>query len=596
MKIIPKPQETEIFEGEFRFADCYKISDEYKNVKNYIKTFVEVVSDSQNEIIFKKDESFFDEEYTILLDEEIVITSKDERGAFRAATTLKQLAFEKKVEKQKIHDYPDIKNRGIMLDISRGKIPNIETLYEIVDILGDLKYNQLQLYMESFVFEYEHFLEYCKDTMPLTVKEITNLKEYCNSKFIELVPNQNGFGHMGHWLKKDELKDLAIKREDEKPSATINPLDERSLELIDRIYSDLLPYFDSDFLNIGMDEPFELGMGQTKEACEKEGKGTIYVNYLNKVIDLARKKHNKTPMFWDDIVFKHSEKLCDIDKNGIFMTWGYEAEWPFKDRCRVLKENGLRFYTCPGTSTWGSVTGRFDNMLYNIDIAANACVIYEGEGFLLTDWGDGGHPQFFVMSILPYIYGAFSSWNYNGDKWVCEEKHAEHSHEASMKQSSVVRDMEDYADRFIFKGKKLSRSLHRMANYYHIENNEEYNGTCLWADINRILYKQFGEEIRINLEDYEMVEKYMQNIMEKLNSLDRDTPYIEEAKCNCNMVIEFVRFLESLLKNEKDTELIKDILALKEEFSRLWDKKNHAVGKDIFIKKLDDIVKYIESI
>ena len=69
----------------------------------------------------------------------------------------------------------------------------------MVDILSDLKYNQLQLYMESFVYEYKNFPEYTKDTDPLTQAEIRELDAHCKERFMLLVPNQNSFGHMAAW-------------------------------------------------------------------------------------------------------------------------------------------------------------------------------------------------------------------------------------------------------------------------------------------------------------------------------------------------------------------------------------------------------------
>lgn len=209
---------------------------------------------------------------------------------------------------------------------------------------------------------------------------------------------------MGEWLKKDELKHLGITKDNGGNTSTLNPLKDESIELVDTIYGDLLPYFDSELFNVNLDEPFELGMGETKQVCEKEGRGKVYLDYLNKILTLVNEKYNKTPMFWGDVVFSHPEIIKDINPNCIFLDWGYEEEFPFMERSRVLKEHGLKFYTCPGTSTWQGYTGRFENMVYNIEAAAKACIVHGGEGMLLTDWGNGGHAHFIVMSFLPYIW------------------------------------------------------------------------------------------------------------------------------------------------------------------------------------------------
>ena len=151
--------------------------------------------------------------------------------------------------------------------------------------------------------------------------EIKELNKYCMEHYIALVPNQNGFGHMGAWLSHSELSHLAITK-DGKPSPTLNPLLPESLELLDKIYDGYFDSFSSDIVNIGMDEPFELGMSETKEECEKYGIGKVYTDYLNKVVNLISDKYGKTSMFWDDIVFKHPKQLDNIPKSAIVMEWG----------------------------------------------------------------------------------------------------------------------------------------------------------------------------------------------------------------------------------------------------------------------------------
>ena len=41
-----------------------------------------------------------------------------------------------------------------MLDVSRCKVPTMQTMYELIDLLSDLRYNELQLYIEhTFAFK-----------------------------------------------------------------------------------------------------------------------------------------------------------------------------------------------------------------------------------------------------------------------------------------------------------------------------------------------------------------------------------------------------------------------------------------------------------
>lgn len=564
MFLIPMPQKIEIKEEKFN-GKSFKVFAEAD-----IYSFAKVLdTNGVTPIYFEKENNLTDEQYKIsITNEKITVLYGEEVGAYRAVSTLKQIISQNDVSCLEIYDYPSIKNRGYMLDISRGKIPNLKYLKQLTDILSDLKYNQLQLYMDAFVYEYKNFPEYVKDTEPLTKAEITELSEYCKERFIELVPNQNGFGHMGAWTEKPELSHLAITDKDGKPSPTLNPFLNESVELIDKIYDGFFDAFSSDLVNIGMDEPFELGLNETKETCEKYGVGKVYTDYLNKICKLISEKYNKTPMFWDDIVFKHPEQLPNIPKNSIVMEWGYETEQHFDRNCQRLKEQGLRFYVCPGTSMWGSFTGRSNNAIFNIGDAAETGAYYGAEGFLLTEWGDGGHPQFPALTFLPLTYGGAVSWN-------CGNHNTEIAYDERRKR---VADCQKYLDKYIYKvegEKSLADIVYRMGNYYLFEDRLLFNRTELWY------YSSQRDEITPEKsEGFKRVSAYMESLKEELKDVRADEIAIREIKANCEMVILTAK---SLLSEKVD------IKNLKNEFETLWKLKNHTAGIEKFTEVLQSL-------
>ncbi len=590
--ILPEVQKQEILTGEYSFKEKYSFDEKYLYAYKYLSSFSEISADAE-EIHCKIDEKLKREEYILLIDNDISITARDEEGIFRALSTLKQMIQKGTVKKQKIHDYPAIKNRGVMLDISRGRIPKLENIKKLIELFRDIKYNHFELYIDGLVFEFEHFKKYIDGKDVITVEEIKELKEYCKESFIELIPVQNGFGHMEKWLKIPELADLAIERDDGGEKDTLNPFDERSVELVDTLYSDLFEYFNSGYVNIGMDEPHSLGMGQTKEECEKEGKDNVYINFLNKIIKLVNEKYNKTPMFFDDIIFEKPKCIEKIKGDCVVMDWGYEVESPFVARCELLSRLGLKFYTCPGTSTWGSLTGRFDNMIYNIENACKACIAYNGEGMLLTDWGDGGHPQCIAMSYIPYVFGACCAWNYKSGLYDF----------SYWKKVDIVKYIEEYIDRFVFRKKGVASILHRMANYYLLEDQNRFNETYINSDTAAYVAKEtpttgWSRPILTETEATN-IEEYMTNLKCELSALDEDTPFIEDIKLNCDMVILFARFIRAnVLKNKNniyDIKLKTDFIELKERFVKQWNIYSKASGVEIFCRRLDNIISKIEG-
>lgn len=567
MNLVPKPLKMTVSE-EFLATDSFKVD---ACCETTAKIFSSLNNGGNVTVKVEKAEYDNSERYEIKIDKSgIFIKVAGAEAAFRAFTTLKQIIAQSdgRLPCLEIEDEPSIKVRGYMLDISRGKIPNPEYIKYLCDILADLKYNHLQLYMDSFVYEYKGFEEYWKDTQPLTEAEIKELDAYCKERFIELVPIQNSFAHMAAWTAKEEIAPLAITGKDGKPSQTLNPLLPESLELLDRIYAGMMDAFDTELFNIGMDEPFELGTEQTKEECDKKGVGRVYTEYLNKVCDLVTNKYHKTPMFFDDIVFKHPEELANIPKNAVVMQWGYEGEQQFDRNCRMIKEHGLRFFVCPGTSMWGSITGRMNNAVINICTAAECGNYYGAEGFLLTEWGDDGHPQFPANTYFPLVYGGYVSWNCGNHR----------SEPAYAERRAALYECKDYLDKFIYKTegeKSLADIVYRMGNYYINEDRLYFNGTELNACFMR------REEITPErLVGFERVLKYMQGMRAELESIKANTMMLREVILNCDMVI----MLCNLVLGRADKSECDRIFA---EYRALWLAKNHEAGINIF----PDLVK-----
>ncbi|MGC8902989.1 MAG: beta-N-acetylhexosaminidase [Fervidobacterium sp.] len=367
-----------------------------------------------NEYVMPRKEGF-----KIFIGDSIQVFAHDEAGLFYAFQTLKQLIrqFGNQLPKMYIKDYPDFPNRGVMLDISRDRIPRMETLKYVVDKLSELRFNQLQLYMEH-TFAYKNHKKVWEEYSPLTHEEIVELDNYCRERHVELVPNQNTFGHLSKWLIHEEYKYLAEAPDGyETPWGfryeypfSLSPAVEESTKFIQELLDELLPLFSSSQVNIGCDETLDLGVGKSKQLCERYGKGKVYYDFLMKIYSIA-KKHKRAVMFWGDIIESHPEFIPILPKDMISMVWGYEADHPFDEKCKLFADSGIPFYVCPGTSTWNTFIGRSDNAIENIKNAIINGKKYGAIGVLLTDWGDNGHPQHLPLSWIGFSYAALLSWN-----------------------------------------------------------------------------------------------------------------------------------------------------------------------------------------
>jgi hypothetical protein len=351
----------------------------------------------------------------------ITAEAHDCTGLFYAAITLAQLVrhYGNSLPFCEIEDAPDFKVRGVMMDVSRDKVPTMETLYWLIDHLAELKYNHLQLYVEH-TFAYQNHREVWKDASPLTPEEIRALDAYCKDRCIDLVPNQNSFGHLERWLAYPLYLELAELPQggaplpwggfQEKPSS-LCPTDDRSLKLLRELYDEYLPNFSSHLFNVGCDEPFDLrGHGRSHEQVKELGEGRVYLDYILKLHQLVSER-GKQMAFWGDIIINHPEYIPELPSDTLVLEWGYEANHPFDAHGALFAASKIPFCVCPGTSTWNSLSGRTDNMQANILSAAENGLRHNACGLIVCDWGDWGHWQPLGLSFPGFTYAAGASWN-----------------------------------------------------------------------------------------------------------------------------------------------------------------------------------------
>ena len=348
----------------------------------------------------------------------ITLQARDAAGAFYGVATLLQLwqQFGAELPALVIDDWPDYPRRGVMLDISRDKVPTMTTLYALVDKLASWKINEFQLYTEH-TFAYQRHPEVWVKASPMTAAEIMALDAYCRERYIDLVPNQNSFGHLHRWFEHERYRPLAETEGGfESPWGThysipysLSPANPASLQLVDELFAELLPNFTSRYFNVGCDETVDLGLGRSRALCETKGKGRVYLEFLREIY-CRTQKYNRAMQFWGDIIGHYPDLVAELPKDAVALEWGYEADHDFPGKCVLFAQAGLPFYVCPGTSSWCSIAGRSDNAVANIRSAAENGLKHGAMGLLNTDWGDGGHWQFLPVSYPGFAYGAAVSW------------------------------------------------------------------------------------------------------------------------------------------------------------------------------------------
>ena len=354
---------------------------------------------------------------------EVEIIGRSPAGAMYGVLTLCQVALDHGGEWpcMEIDDWPDFVVRGLSYDVSRGKVPTLEALKELVDRLAAYKLNHLQLYIEhTFAFAFDPDIG--AGCSPLTADEIRELDDYCASRRVDLVPSLASFGHMGRVLslpRNRHLAEIAAERSwlemswtERMHGLTLDMANPESRQLLERMYDELLPLFRTPLMNVCCDETYDLGRGKNRERAERVGVGELYMEHLAFLDGLCR-RHGKRMMVWGDIVKKHPELTDRLPAGAIMLNWGYAPDSDYESTA-LFTGAGMTTFVCPGTSAWNRVLNDINAADLNIRRYAAAGREHGAVGMLNTDWGDEGHVNLLAGGWHPLMLGAAMAWNCDG--------------------------------------------------------------------------------------------------------------------------------------------------------------------------------------
>jgi hypothetical protein len=303
-----------------------------------------------------------------------------------------------------ILDQPDFRDRGVMLDVSRGRVPRRATLEALVDLCARLRLNVLMLYVEH-TFAFRRHPEIGAGASPLDAETILALDAYAADRGVELVPCLQSLGHMERVLSLPRYRKLA--ESDRRWS--VSPSRPETYAFLEDLYDEFLPLFRSKRFNANCDEPFDLGRGQSARRAPKKSPGELFAGHVDALERLAR-KHGKQLMIWADFAYKHADQIPRLAPDTVLIDWWYEASFE-ADRIAKLRRHGFEFWVSPGTSAWNCLFPRIANSEANIARWAEAGKRHGATGFLNTDWGDFGHYNTLGASLYAYAQGAQQAWS-----------------------------------------------------------------------------------------------------------------------------------------------------------------------------------------
>jgi len=347
---------------------------------------------------------------------QIDITADGYKGAFYALQTLLQAVEGDCIPCMTVEDEPDLAMRGWYQDVSRGRIPTVDTVKKLVDRLASLKMNSLQLYVEH-THRFACYAGIQENLGFYTDEEIREIDRYCQERCVELIPSLSCFGHLYMLLNSDKHRHLCELSEyhptrhvwhERLMHHTIDPSDPDSVRLITGMIDAYVPLFTSDYFNICCDETFDLCKGKNA------GKSVVecYTGFVGQLIDHL-KGYGKTVMMWSDIVMKHPQAIAMLPEDVVYLNWCYDAN-PAGLHAEVLEQASRRQIVCPSVNSHKRFVEKLVYSLPNIGGVTRLGVEHGALGVLNTNWGDYGHMCPDENVCYGMAYGAAVAWNATG--------------------------------------------------------------------------------------------------------------------------------------------------------------------------------------
>ncbi|CAA9335255.1 MAG: GH20, partial [uncultured Gemmatimonadaceae bacterium] len=354
------------------------------------------------------DSAMRDEGYVLLAERgRVEIVAASAAGVFYGAQTLKQLvagdSARARLAGARIRDWPAMRWRGVHDDVSRGPVPTLEFQKKQIRTLAAYKLNVYSPYLEHTLAYRSHPL-LAPPGGALTREEAQALVAYGRRYHVEVIPEQQSFGHMHHALKWEKYAPLGATEH----GHALAPTQPGSLALVRELYAEVDSAFPGRFLHVGMDETFELGRGQTAAQVQREGLGPAYVGFLRGV-EAALRPLGRKLLYWGDVGSNHPELVPTLPKAMIAVPWVYDTATSYDKWLLPFRNAGIETWAAPGVSNWWHVYPNYRVALPNIRNFARDAQRLGATGLLTTTWDDFGE-QLFAQTWAGVLFGAAAGW------------------------------------------------------------------------------------------------------------------------------------------------------------------------------------------
>lgn len=298
---------------------------------------------------------------------------------------------------------------GVMIDMSRNAVMNLEGLKRFLKLLRKMGYNMVMLYTEdTYEVMDEPYFGYMRGRY--SIEEMKEIDAFCTEIGMTAIPCIQTLAHLNgifKWGKYPrDMSDILLVD------------DERNYTLIDNMFKTLSECFKSRLIHIGMDEAHYLGRGRHLDIHGYEKIPTIMKRHFDRILEIA-KKYDYELMVWSDMFFRSwnngsyriprteipKEVLDSLPPSVIPVYWDYyrSKEEEYLEMIDNHKQFPRETWFAGGSWSWQGLIPFNRFTLQAMIPALDACKRRRVKNIFFTMWGDDG-AECSHFSQLPSLF------------------------------------------------------------------------------------------------------------------------------------------------------------------------------------------------
>lgn len=305
-----------------------------------------------------------------------------------------------------------LKNMGTMQDCSDG-LMSVAGLQEMIRQSALMGYTYMGLYTEAtYSVDGEPYFGYKSGRY--SEEELRQVVDYGEKMQVEVVPFIQTLGHCAQLFRWSGYSDVFDIQN------TMLVGYERTYELIEKMIFSIRKCFRTNRIHLGMDEAYYMGFGRYHWFIDENNydRESLFVQHLNRVVEIAKKYGFTEPAIWSDNLFGMSfkgyidppdelyhpfdKKITDAFPPVKLVYWNYviRSVDTFKRNCERIKQLSQNVGFASIAHGYASFAPENYKTAKLVETARDGCLQNGIDDLLITRWESVQSP----FSMLPSYY------------------------------------------------------------------------------------------------------------------------------------------------------------------------------------------------